>query len=125
MSPLSGSCAVGPWINPGTGQRRNEHVYQSTRRWAATAEFKAAVADTRSMMMDRYIGKISSEMDGLAKELIDLAKNSQSDSVPASAPIRGAVADMLQVTGLAEVKAAIAETKARLDRIEMGDPHAK
>ena len=82
------------------------------------------MADTRSMMMDRYIGKISSEMDGLAKKLIDLAKNSQSDSVRINA-IRGAVADMLQVTGLAEVKAAIAETIALLDRIEMGDPHAK
>jgi hypothetical protein len=71
----------------------------------------------RADMLDRYIGKVSSAMGTLAEELTSLAKNSRSDAVKVSA-IRGAVADMIQVTGIAEVKAAIAETNARLDRMQ-------
>lgn len=93
--------------------------YATVRHWARTPEFKAAVAEIRADMMDRYVGKVSAAMDALADGIVELAKNSQSDAVRVSA-IRGCVADLIQVIGLAEVKAAIAETNARMDRLEKG-----
>jgi hypothetical protein len=103
---------------------KHHQAYRTCRGWAATPEFKAAVAELRSISLDTYIGRITAAMDILADKMLEIATTSASDSARVAA-IRGAVSDLISVTGLAEVKDAIRDHNARLDRIEKGPTNGK
>jgi hypothetical protein len=95
----------------------NRKSYATARSWSMQPRFKRRVAEIRCELTDRPIGILTSALTEMAEDIIAIARKSQSDQVKLQAWGR-IVDDLTKLTGLGELRAALAETRAKLDAIQ-------
>jgi hypothetical protein len=100
--------------------KANGISYGTARNWSESSEFQAKVRQIRADVLDSYIGRLTGATGELADKLLDLARNGKSEAVRLSA-IRGAVDDLIKMSGLAQIKAELLELHAKVESLESRD----
>jgi hypothetical protein len=117
---LAQSIAAGSTIKAWAS--KNHKPYGTARSWSMQPRFKRRVAEIRCELVDRPIGLLTSALVEMTEGIIAIARNSQSDQVKLVAWGR-IVDDLTKLTGLGELRATLAETRARLDAIQKDGTH--
>jgi hypothetical protein len=114
---LAQSIATGSTIKAWSSLNRKS--YATARSWSMKPEFKRRVAAIRSDLTDRPIGILTGALTEMAEGIIEIARKSPNDQVKLAAWGR-VIDDLTKLTGLGELRAALAETRAKLDAIQKG-----
>jgi hypothetical protein len=112
---LAQSIAAGSTIK--AWATKNHKPYGTARAWSTMPRFKKRVAEIRCELVDRPIGILTSALTEMAEGIVAIARGSQSDQIKLQAWGR-LVDDLTKLTGLSELRAALQETRARLDQLQ-------
>jgi hypothetical protein len=96
---------------------KNHQSYATARSWSGQPRFKKRVAEIRCELVDRPIGILTAALTEMAEGIVAIARGSQSDQIKLAAWGR-LVDDLTKLTGLSELRAALQETRARLDQLQ-------